>query len=1017
MGWIRVLGGTALGAMLLTSGCTGDTDGDSSSDDDTDPTDDLPCDEGFVLDADLPAEFAEAFPDGCVPATCGVGPWGDHEIPADAVFVDASVGGGGGGTEGNPFASIQDGLDAVGGSGGTVVVAAGTYGESLSLTGAHDGVALVGRCRDLVVLDASQGEPDDYGIWANGATGEEEWRVEGIAAQGAGLAGVQLDAGRLVIEECALRRNRTSGATVQGWPNVLSLRDVEIVETLAGLEGSLVAGIYVSGWAALEAEDCLIEANTENGIFAIHEGTTVRLDDVVVRETVQNAEGRLGWGVQIVDGASLEFDTGLVEGNAEVGVYAMTSGTDVRLSNVEILDTRPAADGLFGRGVNVHGGASLEACHCRIEGNSDHGIMADGLGTTVRLESVEVMDTQPIADGTFGRGINVQGGASLHAEGCVVDGNMENGVYVGGEGTSVRLSDVEVRSTQPSEASGWCGGASVEDGATLYADDCVFERNVEIGIRALDGGMAHLSNVTVRETQYSADWDAAVGIGAEAGGAIVAEDCQFEGNAVAGIAAVGEGTTVHISGSEVLDTQVAPDGTGGVGVVAQDGALIQIADGLVQGSATYGILAMGEDTVMDVTGTDILDTVPDTHGSYGVGCFAMTGAFLSAEDCAVEGNTRIGVAATGDETVVFLRGVSVSDTLFGANGESGPGIQVQEGAWLQIEDSVIERNASLGAVALHPGTTLHLSGVEVRDTRTHANGTGGRGIEIIDGASLHMTETLVADNAGFGILTEGEGTFAQIEDSEVSATTHATDMTVSVGVACQLDSQITATGLVVDGTEGPGLYSTLGCSLSCSGCDLTASTFAGALVWYGATLEISDSSIVGTRPDSNEGGGVGVFASSMVHGNEPNTLRIENSHIEDQPYAAVWLDGEGVYSFIDNTLVAGYGMEIGFPDGTSTTLHGDGIVATNGVEDLSLENNDIQGAYRAGVLLDGSSALLDGNRASDNDTDLVWQDCEGVQEPLVFGDTLDYDNRCSSSTLMVVPLVFNLFEEVADVAD
>ena len=574
-----------LAALLVTAGCDDASPADAD-DDDTTEEPGPSCEDGYVLDPDLPDEFLEDFPDGCVPMACGVGRWGSLEVDDGTVYVDAHAAEGGDGSEDTPFTSIQIGLDAAGDDGGRVVVAAGTYFENLLLTEDHDGVHLAGRCQELVVLDASEGEEDESGIRADGFMGDEDWWVSGITVTGAPYGGVWLDVGRL----------------------------------------------NVAGF--------------------------------------------------------------LLVGNRQYGVFAWHSSSSLVLSNVEVLDSLPMADGTWGRGICVQDGASLRAEDCRVEGNAEIGIAAGHGGTTVYLSNVEVLDTQPLADGTLGRGIQVSQGASLQAE-----------------------------------------------------------------------------------------------------------------------------------------------------------------------------------------------------------------------DCQVVGNVEVGIAAG------------------------------------------------------HEGTTVHLSNVEVRETY------------------------------------------------------RATEYTAAMGLSCQERGHLTASDVVVNQTEGPGLFATSGGTMSCTGCDLSDNAFAGALVWGGGILDLSDTTISGTIPDANEGGGFGIYASDRGAMVQPTSLLLDNTTIENQPYAAVWLDGDGEYSIRNSTLGGGYGEVIEHFDGSTNTLHGDGVVAMNGVERLWLENNVIQDAIRAGVLLDGSSAQLSGNSYTNNATDLVWQDCEGVEEPIGLDEVPDYDDRCSASTLPVAPLEFNLFLEDAEIAE
>jgi len=204
---------------------------------------------------------------------------------------------------------------------------------------------------------------------------------------------------------------------------------------------------------------------------------------------------------------------------------------------------------------------------------------------------------------------------------------------------------------------------------------------------------------------------------------------------------------------------------------------------------------------------------------------------------------------------------------------------------------------------------------------------------------------------------------------------------------------------------------------------LSDNTFAGALAWSGGALDLSSTTISGTRLDANEGGGIGIFMSDReadLYG--PSSLEVDVVTIEDQPYAALWLDGDGSYAISNSTLFGGYGYEETYPNGTSETFHGDGIVATrgvsawNGVQGLLLQDNEIRDAYRAGVLLDGSSAELAGNTFSGNTADVIWQDCEGVDEPVGLGQVPIVD-QCPVYNHHLTPMEFNLYLEEVEPRD
>ena len=242
-------------------------------------------------------------------------------------------------------------------------------------------------------------------------------------------------------------------------------------------------------------------------------------------------------------------------------------------------------------------------------------------------------------------------------------------------------------------------------------------------------------------------------------------------------------------------------------------------------------------------------------------------------------------------------------------------------------------------------------------------------------------------------------------------THRAAEATVGVGVVSDNQALVTLSDAVVTGCEGPGLLAADEGKLVCARCDLLDNAFAGVLVWPGGHLELSNSTIAGNSSDANEGGGTGIF----VFGDDgPSTLLVEDSLIEAHSYAAVWLAYNGSYELRNNTLVGGTGFEDIYPNGETFLVHGDGVVATGGLTawdgetGLLLEGNEIRDAYRAGVILDDSSALLSENSWSGNATDLIWQDCEGTVDP--FGiDEVPVVDYCPYYQHKIAPMSFEMF--------
>jgi hypothetical protein len=913
---------TTAAALLLVAGCPGET---------TPPDGDLlnaACSDGWVHDPDLPEAILESYPDGCVPATCGIGPWGDLDIEPSSVHVDGSASEGGSGSDGAPFTTIQEGLEAARDTGAVVAVAAGVYAENLQLDETHDGVRLTGRCAEVVVIDAGTGGDEASGVEVEGFWGTEQWWLSGITVTGAPYMGVRLKFGHLHLTDMLVTRNAMAG--VQAWdePSQISLRRVTIRQTELLTGTTLGRGISAEDNAIVDAVDCV------------------------------------------------------VEGSAEVGI-ALGSDAAARLSNVVVRDTRGGTTtSTMGRGISVQQGASLQADHCLIADNAENGVM-------------------------------VSSGSTLDLAGCLLQGNVEFGIQAV-DTTTTWLSDVIVRGTKPG-GDGLDGqGIHVQDESLLYARDCLVEANADIGIYAGSDSLVDLERVHVRETGSLGDGTSGVGLWAQTGAVLQARHCVIEGNAGGGVYA-GEGSYVHLRGCDVMDSPPPTEGSGGRGIEVNDGGTLVAEDSRVVRTGDVGIFVSRAPSTVVLVDVEVSGTQPDVDGTGGRGISVQDGASLSAQRCLLERNADIGVFIAGEGATAHLEDVEIRDTLSDFGNEGGRGINVQEGGALFARGCLLADNTDLGlfvAGRYDLPAEASLVDVQILRTRTLPDGTGGRGISVQTGATLHAEDCLIEDNGSSGIFATDDA-LVFVDDVVVRGTFRDADSTVATGVMCQDDARVQASRLLVEQNQGPGLFATTGGTVQCDGCTLVDNGFAGALTWARGSLELTNTTVAGNGPDDGEGGGVGVFATD--HGGACS-LVLDQVTVEDHLYAAVWLDGDGAYAIRNSVLVGGVGEIVEFPDGSTALLNGDGVVATNGVEALVVERTVIEAAPRAGLLLDGSSAQLSRNEFLDNDADVVWQACEGVDAPVGVAPA-ELEDRCDISTLPVAPLEFNIIMEEDDPGD
>ena len=728
---------------------------------------------------------------------------------------------------------------------------------------------------------------------------------------------------------------------------------------------TIAAGTYVENLALDDAHDGVVLAGrcaelvTIDGSGAEEPGIAVARGSLEVRGVTVTG-GR--WGIAVmqtgwpVEPVSLVLRSSTLEGNREVGLAVADVGASVEAVGATVRETASNADGNLGWGVVVQEGASLDATDLLLEGNHGTGLFASSPGTTVALTSAVVRDTQTQTDGTFGRGVEINNGASLDATDLLLEGNHELGLYASNPGTAVALSGVVVRDTQ-TEGDGTGGrGVVVQDGAWLDATDLLLEDNHEIGLRAEDPG-----------------------------------------------------TTVILSGVAVRDTQTRADGNHGRGVEAIDGASLHATDLLLEGNHDLGLLAASPGTTVVLTSAVIRDTLPQADGTSGRGVEVNDGASLDATDLLLQGNHDIGLSAAHLGTTLVLTDAVVRDTQPRTDGTAGWGGNIQEGASLDATDLLFEGNHQVGLRAANPGTTVVLSGAVVRDTQLQSDGTGGWGVGVSDGASLDATDLLLEGNREYGLFATHPGTIVTLMDTVVRDTRPGFGVGGGPGLVIQVQAHIDAVRLAVLRSTGPGAYLVDG-SLQCRDCTFEDNGFGGLVVVDDSRVNLSGGSILSSRPTPVAGGGgVGLLTWNFI--DLAPTVHLDGVTLSDHPGPALYFRGPGTYEVRDCV----------FEDSASATGVFDvpgAIIAVQGVgawdptawplepSGLLLADNTFSSLPTNAVLLDGSAATLDSNLFEDiSGSDLYTQRCDAAPDAVQLLGPPPSTNDCAGPTLLLAPLL------------
>ncbi len=211
----------------------------------------------------------------------------------------------------------------------------------------------------------------------------------GIGAQAA-------EGASLVAEGCEILENRGAGVLATGDGTEVVLTGTCIAGTLPTAEVGSGHGVEVHGGATMAAYGCSVLDNTAIGIVAAQAGTSVVLQDTEILHTQPNAGGDFGYGIQVSEAAALGALSCRLDGNTGGGVVALHPGTTVRLEDTSISNTLlgPGEQGAAAPGAAAMLGASLEASGISITSSEGPGLHAAADGALLLCEGCSIQGAQ-----------------------------------------------------------------------------------------------------------------------------------------------------------------------------------------------------------------------------------------------------------------------------------------------------------------------------------------------------------------------------------------------------------------------------------------------------------------------------------------------------------------------------------------------------------------------------------------------------------------------------------------------
>ena len=484
-------------------------------------------------------------------------------------------------------------------SGDVIAVEAGTYVEALDL---KFPVTIAGRCASEVVMKTT-GNPA-AGIQALGVKGV---KVSGLTLQGF-RGGVVEQNGDVTVQDVEIDGSPQSGLVVIGGAmHVSHVRESGSIES-----GTFGFGAFASDGGLLELDRVVLAKNPKAGL-AVNSTAAATVKNSIFRDNGLDSTGKAGAGVAVSEGANVTIDASAVIANHSSSVETYDANSKVTITRSVLRDVIADKFGNHGDGVALDNTAHVDISDSKIAGSAESGLLAIGVGTSANVTRTVFLGTgdQPQ------HGIGVSGGASVNVDDTAVAGALDYGMVVQDKASTLTATKSLVRDVRrgPSSASG--------DG---------------VGVQIVDGGQAHLTDVSVIDSEQ-----VAVALG---------------GSGPTGTGSAADLTKVLISGSHANS-----DGNFGRGIQGTDDSVLSMTGSAIVDNQESGVV-FGNGATADIRSSVVRGAGSIGDTKFGHGVVVLDNASLSLMQSAVRDNAGVGLAfeaaaARIDDVVVLHNKIGI----------------------------------------------------------------------------------------------------------------------------------------------------------------------------------------------------------------------------------------------------------------------------------------------------------------------------------------------------------------------
>ncbi|MFC1609896.1 right-handed parallel beta-helix repeat-containing protein [Myxococcota bacterium] len=398
--------------------------------------------------------------------------------------------------------------------------------------------------------------------------------------------------GRATARRITVERSRSVGIYVSQEASSLDVSQVVVRDCLGQEKDGLFGiGMVTTLAAHSRVEQALVERNRDAGIAGENDHTLIEVSDSVVQGTVDSEPGT-GEGLRARLGSMIVADRVLLDGNRD-GAVAIEEGSTVRIQDALVRNGVPMdVVALNGMGLRMNLGGRVEAQRVVLDANSSAGAQVNLEGSELLLADSIVRGTHSHPwEGTYGNGLAVLQAKAEVSRVHFVDNHHTT---IAGEAADITLCDVVVRGTRASPEGFYLGEEPFNLGIGLFAQvdeagrgcrltmrRALFVDNEGVGVFVASTATEfEADDLVVKETLSTQDEVADAGVGLIILGAQAdLERVLLEHNRLDGLAVL-YGADVNVRDLVVQNTLRADCATGpceglgeGTGVTIIDGSL------------------------------------------------------------------------------------------------------------------------------------------------------------------------------------------------------------------------------------------------------------------------------------------------------------------------------------------------------------------------------------------------------------------------------------------------------------